>query len=189
MIYENNNFIEQQELDEIHKVCLSDRFPYFIQKTTSGSLYAGVSHNLIERHNPYTEKLETSSTYYDFFYKIWKRFNEKNNIPHKKWARGALNFTLPMPTIEMGTPHIDHDFEHKVMIMYLNEFTEGNTIIFKDKYNGKDSNTENWSKPPVIDTEIKSEMGKVFVFDGLQYHANRFPGFGTHRLTCVITYI
>ena len=115
--------------------------------------------------------------------------NEKNNIPHKKWARGALNFTLPMPTIEMGTPHVDHDFEHKVMIMYLNEFTEGNTVIFKDKYNDKDSNTEKWSKPPVIDTEIKSEMGKVFVFDGLQYHANRFPGFGTHRLTCVITYI
>ena len=80
-------------------------------------------------------------------------------------------------------PHVDLYYSHVVMLYYVNE-SDGDTVIYKEKYNGNGE-----AKYPSHLTElkrIKPKKGRLVVFDGLHYHASSNPRKNPYR--CVINF-
>lgn len=70
-------------------------------------------------------------------------------------------------------PHLDHDFPHKNLLIYLNDFDAGDTIVF-----GK--NKKEYRHNPQEDD--------IITFDG-NVHCNNHPSPGQRRVVLVTTYI
>jgi hypothetical protein len=86
----------------------------------------------------------------------------------------ALNLTFADPS-KHGDPHIDHPaFEHKHILIYLNQFDAGETFILDET--GTD----------VVEV-VKPEMDKFVVFEG-GWHAQGFCKPQQMRLVFVATF-
>lgn len=108
---------------------------------------------------------------------------EKNfNIKVNQFIRLISVFTLPTVTTKLyNLPHIDHFFEHKTLLYYVNS-CDGDTFFFNEtlplnKY-------QNIAQVFTHDLEYKNrtiyktitpEQGKAVLFDGIQYHAAGIP--------------
>jgi hypothetical protein len=172
-LIENKNFLTDEELEEI-KVLETGKFPWYFE--TSG--YTNIdnpffSHNIITRY-PKNEFPVINSDYYGFYNNIFGRFCENNDIKYKRILRMNLNFSYHFDSEYYSKPHVDHDFPHKILLMYLNE-SSGNTVLFNDDKLS-------------IQKEISPELGKVVSFDGMTYHGVRPCKINTHRIVCVVTY-
>ena len=62
-----------------------------------------------------------------FFVDIAKRFVKKHKLKINALLRGCINQVV-RSTIEHTRSHVDHDFPHHQIIMYLNK-SDGDTII------------------------------------------------------------
>jgi hypothetical protein len=64
---------------------------------------------------------------------IFRRICYENGITVKRIYRAAVNLTgydTGRPNTLYAMPHRDHKFDHKIFLMYLNEFTHGYTFLF-----------------------------------------------------------
>lgn len=85
-----------------------------------------------------------------------------------------INFNCMYRTSDKRTiPHLDHEFPHKNLLIYLNSFDNGETIIF-----GEDGK-EYLHKPKEDD---------IITFGG-NLHCNEHPFPGQRRIVLVTTYI
>ena len=89
-------------------------------------------------------------------------------------------------------PHIDHDFNHKILMMYLNN-TSGDTIIYNKKFYPGGLTIlpiDETSKRPMKELKrVSPELGKVMCVDGKHFHAGSFPEPGDRRVVVVFTFI
>ena len=108
---------------------------------------------------------------YDFFKEILLKFCKKHNLKLNKIHRACINLTFPVGK-DIGTIHKDHEFEHKQLLIYLNNSDEGSTYIYDDNKN--------------LIKEIIYEQFKAVCFDNC-FHAGGFPK-SKRRLVCVITF-
>jgi hypothetical protein len=110
---------------------MSDGFPWFYQYSTNMNpkfMYYG--HVLLSRNSsdPTLEGI-VNSNFYDDCFSLFKDFCNTNKIEVSKVYRACLNSTFYIPE-KMGEIHKDLPFDHKVFIMYLNEFDEGQTKLY-----------------------------------------------------------
>lgn len=171
------NALTDKELQFIEDGVLGDSFPWFYQKRSipknkkfSKQSYPFFSHNLMLRaeskgNNPGI----INSEFFDMFFNIFNR----NCKSHKHLLRMSLNLTSYNNT-EYGDIHVDHDFDHKNMIIYLNKFSNGSTFLFDKNFNKTD--------------EIKSDHNTGCIFPGL-LHSQGFCNVGESRLILVATYV
>jgi len=101
---------------------------------------------------------------------VLKQINYENNLDINVVLRINFNLTLPSPNDRPDRKHVDHNFPHKNILVYLTECDGGETVVFGDT-------TEEYF--PVEDTGI--------VFDGNQ-HYYFYPKYG-RRVVMVVTYI
>ena len=52
-------------------------------------------------------------------------------MTYKKILRCALNLTFPQK-VKKSEPHLDHNYEHKTLLIYLND-NDGDTVILDKK--------------------------------------------------------
>lgn len=104
---------------------------------------------------------------YSFFEMLLIYILEKNNLKLKNIYRIALNVTFYNGFIFEVPLHLDHQFPHKQLLLYLNNST-GDTII------------------PSINKSITPKENKAIIFDGIE-HKHFFPSNGI-RMVCVFTF-
>jgi len=182
------NFIEgdmsKKDLDIINKnVINSDIFPWYYcaQTVTTAkdpNKHPCFTHILLPRHK-FNKDVKINSSCYYFFEKIFKSFCEKNKIKVNNILRANINLQTYFKE-KMGEPHVDHDFPHKVCIMYLNTVTKGSTYVFKEKIKTKKYN---------LLKEIKNKAGKIIIIPGEHYHSAGHCGeTNEKKITCVFSF-
>lgn len=169
-IEKKHNFIDEHK-DILNKV-LEPEFPYFFAQSTKN--FKQFVHVLSVRH-PSNIPVDgvTNSIFYDKFKEIFLNICNSNGIKVNAILRSAINCTYHAPQ-KIGDIHIDHSFPHKVLILYMNNFTEGSTLIFNDH--------------DEIIKESNPEKNKYIIFSG-EPHAQRFCAPGEVRATFVVTFI
>lgn len=164
---------------------LGDSFPWYWHEHSTSANFPYLAHVLISRYDPDTEDLQPNSIYWAFFEEIFNRFCAKHGIAVNKILRASLNLTTNH-AVGLGEAHTDHVIPHKAVIMYLNEFDDGSTVLF-DKYSEGKHEVIPGKEVPVL-YKIQAEKGKIACFDGLYFHAAEAPRDRQRRVICVITF-
>jgi hypothetical protein len=188
-IVENNvNLLEEDY--KIIEHTLSRDFPWFYQGTVPGDeiiqehnywAHNFWQHVLVRRDAEHIE-FETNpaggivnSQYCGHYIKIFEKFCKDNSVDCSVVYRAAINHTIYYEGTQITSGiHIDHQFPHKVFIMYLTEFDDGETVL----YNNNDS-------------EIAVSKPKKFsaiIFDGLTKHSQKFCKKGQRRVIFLVTF-
>lgn len=172
-----NNALTKDELNFVDDILLGTSFPWFHQKRSipknkkfSNQSYPFFSHNLMLRaQSKDNQPGIINSEYFNHFYEIFKR-----NCPSFNYLlRMSLNLTFYSDN-EYGDIHVDHNFPHKNMIIYLNKFSNGSTFLFDNNYK-------------VIE-EIKGDYNTGCIFPG-SLHAQGFCNTNQSRLILITTFI
>lgn len=164
---------------------LGDSFPWYWHKSSTSYNFPYLAHVLISRYNPDVEDLKPNSAYWAFFEEIFNGFCAKHGIAVNKILRASLNLTTHHAA-KLGEAHTDHLIPHKTVIMYLNEFDDGSTVLF-DKYSEGKHEVIPGNEVPIL-YKISAKKGKVVCFDGLYFHAAESPRDRQRRVICVITF-
>jgi|694.fasta_scaffold33071_10 hypothetical protein len=128
---EDENFLTNKQKLFINQMVLGDNFPYFLQSVShidgGDSFMCHIALNRPEERNK-TDGI--NSPYYENFKEMLETFCKKNNIVLNEIFRIAVNLTYPIGK-EDSLIHIDHNFEHKQLIIYYNEpiDKDSNTVI------------------------------------------------------------
>jgi len=183
--FETKNILLDEEINYINSEILGNNFPWYYEPVATTDKFQFFSHTLLVR-----ETGEVNSRYFEFFENIFDRFATMHKLKVKGLTRAVLNLTNNS-SYEYGDPHVDHEFKHKVFMLYLNTIN-GNTIVYDKKYTSKKQFTtiplEKIKKPFNKIKEIKPELGKAVCWDGSYYHAAGFPKEG-RRVVAVITFV
>ena len=160
--------------------------PFYWCPTTTSHKFPQFSHILLGR-----DDASPRSPLYDHFREIILSFLDDHNLKYKQVLRSCLNITYFVPNHSHTDPHVDHDLNHYVIILYLDD-SDGNTIIFNKEFKKNNIKPEfvfesdkiNKRNFP-IKKEVKPKCGKIICFNGKYYHALRMPSPGQIRKVCV----
>ena len=169
---------------------MSNKFPWFYQPFSTSNKFPFFSHTIIPRSEETNEEFVINSKIYYFFKDILDSFCMLHGIKIKRMLRGSLNLSLPNTKFPFTDPHCDHNIPHKVVIMYLNDSGPGGeTVIFEEKFDGNVVNhlVETVNESFKVKEEIIPQKGKIVMFDGMHYHANRFCQDPNRRIICIFT--
>jgi len=114
-------------------------------------------------------------------------FNEilvYNDISYKTIYRLNFNSTFYAHD-KMSPPHVDHDYDHDNMIVYLNSFSDGKTHVFKKRW----PESEFSIRPTDMKYSFKGQEDDIITFDGLHYHCMECPPIGERRIIMIATYL
>lgn len=133
-----------------------------------------LSHGIIVRpkdDSEYSIFPKINSQYSDIFNVILDQIFDCNQIDFNCVLRINVNLTIPLVGVEKTRSHVDHNFPHKNLLIYLNN-SDGDTILCDDE-------------EKVLDTSSPIE-DKVILFEGKHYHY--LPSKG-RRIVIVCTFI
>lgn len=167
---EDSNFLNSNQKKFIENVIQGEHFPFYLNKgSVIGDGNASLFHIVKKRPE---DGGEWNNNVKEYFIDILNTFCTKNNIKYKQIIRCAVNLTFKNKDKKCPT-HKDHTFNHKQLILYLNNPLDkkSTTILLK---NNK------------IYKEIKPEKFKGICFDNIE-HYHYFPKKG-HRLVLVYTF-
>tara|TARA_R100001509_G_C4760579_1_gene179588 strand:- start:55 stop:627 length:573 start_codon:yes stop_codon:yes gene_type:complete len=187
----SKNFLNKEELSVINNEILKKDFPWYINENVLGPTgFPLLSHTLVKRYDDGQEPIPNSN-YYFLFKNIIDRFCKIHDIKFKKFTRAAINLSFCNTKYPFVSPHVDHRFNHKLIIVYLNN-SSGNTLIFNKKYKKGDTlidiNLPKIKKLKILH-KIKPEQGKVMICDGSYFHTYEFCKHDELRVVGVFTFI
>lgn len=172
-IIENRAELTYHQVKHINDVVLGNNMPwYFSQDSVYKDNISYFSHVLIHRKEE-NKNVENNSPLTDFFIEIFNKEMNKNKIEVNEILRASLNATFYHDR-KYGSIHVDHSFEHKNFIMYLNTIDNAGTAVFDNDINN----------PIYISECVKFQY---VVFPGLE-HAQMYPPPGSRRAVFVVTF-
>ena len=128
MIIDNNFLLSEHK--KLIKGMLTNSFPlYWLPHQVYPDKRPYLSHAFMV-HDKKTNTSKINSSIYKEVFDILKTFCNKNKIKLNKCFRANLNITFPLKT-KTGKFHKDHKFEHRQLIVYLNN-SDGDTILKKE---------------------------------------------------------
>jgi len=132
MYIEDRNFLTKEHKDYINNVVLQDAFPfYWNDRQTIEDNLPFLSHTLYNRPEAIEKGLPAiNSPHYEIFFDMLQCFLKKNKIKFNKILRASVNLTFNINK-KKSKIHVDHEFEHNQVIIYLNE-SDGETMILND---------------------------------------------------------
>ena len=137
-------------------------FPFF-----SHGLLSRAAHEIEGKKYPAIPK--KNSNYFEKFYFVLKEILDFNNINFDVIYRMNLNLVLHN-SLRESLPHTDLKLPHKVVIVYLNSFKNGRTVVF-------DKDDKKYFSEPKEDGAI--------IFDGKFNHCAEPPALDEKRLIMV----
>ena len=162
-----------EEQEKVIEFIESTYFPWYYQPTVTKYSFHG--HTLMNRNgDQLPETGIISSPYYEPMISIFKDFCLSKDIQYKTIFRAAINSTS-YHDLEMAEIHIDHRFEHKNFIFYINQVSQGSTFIYN-----QDETT--------LEDVIAPEKNKGVIWDG-RPHAQGWCGLDERRLVLIVTFI
>ena len=119
-----DDFLPQDELDEVKNLVMSDRFPYYIQNAVACETEQKNSWNWYATHTLYVDDFPHS----EFCHEICDRFIPRFSN-YKSLVRAKVNFYPWTEVLKEHSPHVDRNFEHTAAIFSLNT-CDGFTRIY-----------------------------------------------------------
>ena len=182
-LIEDKNFLTEDQKSYIDNYILGNvsrtktaEIPFFLQpnavpkENKDNMLFPLLTHVLINRPEDRADGEFLNSIYGNFFLDVVTSFFKKNNIKYDEILRMCLNFSFNNGN-KKTLSHIDHDYAHKQLIIYLNNCDpESYTVIKNNKK----------------EIKIKPEIYKGVCFDGVE-HYNISPTYN-FRLVLVCTF-
>ena len=172
---------------KLKKLFKGFNFPWFYNETTTpgpkGRVYQGedypfYSHTIMERpnKNPGFEKpySKITSDYFDPVFLMLQQIFSYNKLDVEVIYRINLNVTFAVPTeVQKSNYHVDLEFPHQNIIIYMNKF-EGGELYIKD-------DTEEINVTPQEDD--------VILFDGDLQHCAAPPVGMERRIIMVVNFL
>jgi hypothetical protein len=177
-----DNIIDKDLQEKIKLTLLSDNFNwFFISDVTHASdnkqQRPGFQHRFV-----INEKI--NSDHHDLVLPIIQNSCKHIKYDFKKIIQGRSFLQLPLNITDdkIDTPHLDLLNKHLVILYYVTD-ADGDTVIYKNKYNKK-------SPIPFFDDlkelkRVTPKQGRVVLFDGSHWHTSCQPKQGTR---CIINY-
>ena len=138
-LIEDKNFLTEKQKDHIDNVVLESSFPWFfhnvsvlpnkLSKVKNNKSY--LSHIVLRRPDQRPKGEEFNSTESVFCVDVLKTFCEKHNIKCKEILRISYNLTFNNG-YSKGDLHVDHDYPHNQLIVYLNDCDKKLYTVIKD---------------------------------------------------------
>ena len=165
-----DNFLNQREADEIENLLLSNNFAWWYQPSTVVPTgieseeyisWPGVRHNFMFNEQILSDALPI----------VMPLFNRFKDV-EKNIKLISMKANLNMPVISSrnvyNIPHVDQMYlkDNFTGVYYVND-SDGDTIIFKEKYNGNDLRSYNLN----IDTKVSPRKNRFVFWDSRTYHA------------------
>lgn len=178
-------------ITELSDVAMSNTFPWYHHETSTRQGLPYLAHIAVPRENVNSkDQIVISPAVYAEVKRIFDIFCIKHNINYHKIYRCCLNMTYGSYDVSQTDPHVDHDIEHKLFLLYLNDCS-GDTLLYKEKYSVGYSTTvilpeDNFKG--TVDTRVSPQFGKAFCTDGFTFHAHEFCKPMERRLTCIVTF-
>ena len=119
--------------------------------------------------NPFSEIV---SNYFDQAYRILLEILKYNDLHINYFLRINANITHNYGSGIACSPHYDHDFPHKNLLIYLNQ-ASGPTVVINNE-----NKTEEYFHP---------KEDAIITFEGKHYHYQ--PNVGERRIVLVATYL
>lgn len=186
MIKELENPLTKEYLKFKELILNEKTFPwYFVSAYSDGNdqNFSFYSHTILNRGNPPTI---TSPKIFDECLLVLNQILKFNGIEFKILHRINLN-SVHYFSSKHNNPHVDHDYPHKNILIYLNENITGNTIIFNEKYlNYSSLQCLDSNHNLTIKKEIVPKENKVVIFDGDYYHCHKSPDSITERRVVLV---
>jgi len=142
------------------------------------------SHCVLERPNKKVPFTSVNSTEIELCVKVFDQIMEYNKLHYKVIYRININSTFYVDN-KISPPHVDHDYPHNSLILYLNSFTSGKTHVFHRKFPYPESEI----KFSDMKYSFKGEEDDIITFDGLHYHCVECPDKNQRRIVMVVTYL
>ena len=157
---------------KIDRVLNSLSFPFYMAQSFKDSLnYPYLTHIIVKRPEDRNDD-NYNSIYSEFFLNLLKAFCVKNKIEVNNLFRVSVNMTFNFG-VKKSIVHEDHNFDHKQLIIYLNDCDQNSKTILLN------------NKNKVI-KEITPEKYKGVVFDKCP-HYMIYPKTG-YRVIVVYTF-
>jgi len=176
MIIEDKNFLSDVNKNFIEKnILLNNNFPYYLNyNAASGDDVKFFSHTILPRQEYREKNYIINNPYFEDCLKILQNFCSKNKIKISEILRISINFCYNCNK-KKSNIHRDHNFNHKQLIVYLNDCLDknSNTVII----NNDDS---------II--KITPEKYKGLFFDENLKHYVELPTSG-ERIIMVFTFL
>mgnify|MGYP003628840847 FL=1 len=141
----DDNFLSSDSKEFIESYILTRHFPLYMQgESVVDDETPFLNHVVLAR--PEMKDFTDKHEYHDTFVKILDEFCNNNDISYNEVLRICVNFTFYNGIRDESPTHVDHDFEHNQLIVYLNEpldsksstviLDENKTKIAPKKYRG-----------------------------------------------------
>tara|TARA_A100000172_G_C3034154_1_gene107863 strand:- start:84 stop:620 length:537 start_codon:yes stop_codon:yes gene_type:complete len=121
-LVQDDDFLTKEQKYFIDNIVLSADFPYYLNESSvgnDGNKY--LSHNILKRPEERKNDEEMFlSPYANHAIEIFKTFIIKNKINTQELLRCTFNLCFKTKS-KNCTIHTDHDYDHKQLIIYLND--------------------------------------------------------------------
>jgi len=186
-------YISSADMEIINREVMAESFPWYYCEESTTNNFPFLKHSLMSRWDKPGDKQTIDSTMYSFFEGIFSKFCNESGIIINEILRASLNLTYYTSVYEFGDPHVDYPFETWQVLMYLNEFDNGETLVFHEEY-GEDgfndctipSADSNGLKVKIV---VVPERGKIVGLYGKNFHASKWCPSGQRRVVCVFVLI
>ena len=182
-------YISSSDMEVINREVMDESFPWYYCEESTTRNFPFLKHSLMSRWDKSGDRQTIDSSMYPFFEGILMGFCKENGIIINEILRASLNLTYYTSMHEFGDPHVDYPFETWQVLMYLNEFDNGETLIFCDEYgeNGLDDCTIPISESGNLQVKIMivPEKGKIAGVYGKNFHTSKWCSSGQRRVICV----
>jgi hypothetical protein len=141
-------------------------------------------------HSLYIKDKKTDTTEQEkYIMNLFQQAIEKQVNAKIEIIRCKVNLIIPNPNFagQCTMPHVDWSIPHETCIYYINS-TDGDTLLFDQKYDTSLSLGANTSKKKNAIIKISPKQGKAVLFDGLQYHCGN-PSKTDLRFVLNINYV
>mgnify|MGYP003628196369 FL=1 len=196
--------ISSSNMEVIDKEVMGMAFPWYYSERSTTTNFPFFMHILVEGKEKIGDATVINSTMFPLFEGILTDFCRENGIVINEILRGCLNLTHHSSVHDFGDPHVDYPFEIWQVLMYLNEFSNGETLVFSEEYDGsidpKDydprSPEANECHIPISESSdlkvketIVPEKGKIVGIHGKNYHSAKWCLPSERRIVCVFSFI
>lgn len=173
--------LTNEEVAIVENILNDEFFPWYYMHSMTiddveneGDGYFFFTHTLYPRSSSSTVQPQASSNATPFFENIFRRFCKNFDVPVNIIYRASLNFALPQ-NVTASIIHRDHDWDHKVFLLYLSHYPKSGTRIY------------DFDEKTVLKDTNGSFLNGV-LFDG-NPHSVTFPTEQNYkRLACIFTF-
>jgi len=162
---------------ELKETVLNRFFPWYFYSSTLGNEeeadFPFFSHIVVSRPLSGWLVPEIQSPHFELTHTVVKEIFKANNISADCIYRMNFNLTYNQQSDDKSPWHVDHDFNHKVLLVYLTKFSGGETAV--------DVGNKIYLSEPKED--------KIITFDGTYKHCAYQPKENERRVVLNCTYL